>query len=105
MQGEEKKGPVHPAHGALLCGPDMMVATQASRCGSEKGSHVQGGAPFSRLCDDGGMFALAAVITFAVAFILRLMGESTGHVDLLILGLLFVALHLLWAVSLPWNRP
>lgn len=51
------------------------------------------------------MFALAAVISFAVAFILKVMGTSTGSVDLVILGLLFVGLHLLVGGGWPWNRP
>lgn len=51
------------------------------------------------------MFALLAVIAFALAFILKLLGTSTGNVDLVILGLLFVALHLLVGVGWPWNRP
>lgn len=51
----------------------------------------------------GRMFALAAVVAFAVAFVLKLVGAGTGDFDLVILGLLFVALHLLvgWA---PWGR-
>ena len=52
-----------------------------------------------------GMFALAAVITFTVAFILVLMHQDTGNVDLVILGLLFLSLHALTGYSLPWmNR-
>ena len=51
------------------------------------------------------MFALAAVVCFAIALILRLVG---GHADLvldfLIGGALGVALHLAFAVALPWGR-
>jgi hypothetical protein len=50
------------------------------------------------------MFALAAVVTFAVALILRMVGADTGKLDLLILGLLFVALHLLTGAWAPWGR-
>lgn len=50
------------------------------------------------------MFALCAVITFAVAFVLALLGVDTENFDLVILGLLFVALHLLVGVGLPWRR-
>lgn len=51
------------------------------------------------------MFALAAVVSFALAFILKLMDNGTGHVDLVILGLVFVALHLLFGTWRPWERP
>lgn len=49
------------------------------------------------------MFALAAVIAFAIAFILHRL--HAGYVtDAELLGFLFVALHLLWPVH-PWRRP
>lgn len=51
------------------------------------------------------MFALCAVITFAVAFILALLGVDTDNFDLVVLGLLFVALHLLMGAGIPWRRP
>lgn len=41
------------------------------------------------------MFALAAVVTFALAFILDLLNVSTGNVSLLFLGLTFLAVHFL----------
>lgn len=48
------------------------------------------------------MFALLACIMFAVVFILHLVGTSTGHIDLTVLGLAFLALHFVlgtaWAV-------
>lgn len=44
------------------------------------------------------MFALAAVITFILGFILSLMGVSTGHVNLVYLGLAFLA-----AAHVPWG--
>lgn len=51
------------------------------------------------------MFALAAVVCFAVALVIHLAG---GHADLvfdfLVGGALGVALHLAFAVALPWNR-
>lgn len=49
------------------------------------------------------MFALAAVVTFVVAFILGLVGQDTGDVDLVVLGFVFVALHLLTGFA-PWTR-
>lgn len=49
------------------------------------------------------MFALCAVISFAVAFVLRLMSVSTGNLDLVILGALFVSLHLLVGHWAPWR--
>jgi hypothetical protein len=48
--------------------------------------------------------ALIAVICFAVAFILKLLGESLGKFDLVILGLFFVALHLLLGAGAWWRR-
>ncbi len=48
------------------------------------------------------MFALIAVICFAIDFILNLMGTSTGKIDLIALGLAFVALHLVTGV---WPLP
>jgi len=50
------------------------------------------------------MWALCAVVTFALAFILALLGQDTGKVDLLFLGLLFMALQVLMGTPLPWNR-
>lgn len=50
------------------------------------------------------MFALAAVIVFAVAFILKLIGTSTGHIDLVILGLLLMALQMAVGWDLTFRR-
>ena len=53
------------------------------------------------------MFALLAVICFAVEFVLRLVGTNTGEVDLVVLGLAFVAAHLLlgsWPAGLTFRR-
>lgn len=49
------------------------------------------------------MFALCAVITFAVGFVLALLGVDTGKVDLLLLGLFFVACYLLSGAGWPWR--
>jgi hypothetical protein len=56
------------------------------------------------LWDHQGMFALAAVITFILAFILALLGQDTGNVNLLYLGLAFISLHLLTGYAVPWGR-
>lgn len=50
------------------------------------------------------MFALCAVITFILAFILTLMGTGTGNISLLYLGLAFLSLHLLTGTPVPWRR-
>lgn len=52
------------------------------------------------------MFALLAVICFSVDFVLGLVGTSSGKVDLIALGLAFVAAHLLIGAGLPalWTR-
>lgn len=51
------------------------------------------------------MFAIAAAILFAVALILHLVGGHAGLVlDFELGGLLAVALHLAFAVALPWAR-
>ena len=39
------------------------------------------------------MLAILAGICFAVAFVLKLVGASLGHFDLVILGLFLLALH------------
>lgn len=52
------------------------------------------------------MFAILAVVAFALALILRLLGGHAALVDdIVIAGLLCVALHLVYAVPLPWRRP
>jgi hypothetical protein len=52
------------------------------------------------------MFALAAVVCFALALILHLLGGHAGLVtDFALAGLLAVALHLVFALPLPWRRP
>ena len=51
------------------------------------------------------MLALIAAICFAVALILHLVGGHAGLVtDFALGGLLAVALHLAFAVALPWRH-
>jgi hypothetical protein len=47
------------------------------------------------------MFALLALICFVIA---QFQGEIIG-VNMLLLGLTFVAAHLLWPLAFPWGRP
>ena len=47
------------------------------------------------------MFALFALISFIIA---QFQGEVIG-INMLLLGLSFIAVHLMWGVGLPWNRP
>lgn len=49
----------------------------------------------------GTMFALFALLSFVVAFAVKLLGASTGDFDLVILGFCFVALHLTYPVAVP----
>jgi len=46
------------------------------------------------------MFALLALI----CFVLALFGVALGHVNLVVLGFCFIALHLLFGVGIPWRR-
>lgn len=47
------------------------------------------------------MFAICAL----VCFLLALFHAHVGDLDLVVLGLAFIALHLIWSpVGLPWNR-
>jgi hypothetical protein len=47
------------------------------------------------------MFALIALI----CFVLALFRVHLGSIDLVVLGLAFIALHLLWdPVGMPWRR-
>jgi hypothetical protein len=47
------------------------------------------------------MFALIALL----CFVLALFRVSIGEIDLVVLGFVFVALHLMWAVPLAvWRR-
>lgn len=52
------------------------------------------------------MFALAALI----CFLLALFGAHVGTIDLVVLGFVFIAAHLLvglwpFGAALPWRRP
>jgi hypothetical protein len=52
------------------------------------------------------MFAIGAVITFALAFLLVLLGADTGKVSLLFLGLALLAAHLAFGGGwTSWRRP
>jgi hypothetical protein len=46
------------------------------------------------------MFGVAAVLTFVIAFVLHLVGADLGKVDLLLLGLAFLAAHVTFAIPL-----
>jgi hypothetical protein len=47
------------------------------------------------------MFAIIAAFVFALGFILSLLGVNIAHgINLLYLGLTFLALHQVW--TLPW---
>lgn len=46
------------------------------------------------------MFALLALL----CFVLALFHVHIGDIDLVILGLVFVAAHLLFGVGIPWVR-
>jgi hypothetical protein len=50
------------------------------------------------------VFAIAALITFALAFILALLNADTGNVSLLFLGLTFLAAAMVFGGSVPWRR-
>ena len=52
------------------------------------------------------MFAVIAVVAFAVALILHLTGGHAALVlDFTLAGLVCVAVHLAFAVAVPWKRP
>lgn len=46
------------------------------------------------------MFAILALL----AFVLALFGATVAGIDFVVLGLCFVAAHLIWAWT-PWTRP
>lgn len=46
------------------------------------------------------MFALIALL----CFVLALFHVHLASIDLVVLGLAFIALHLLWAIALPFPR-
>jgi hypothetical protein len=45
------------------------------------------------------MLAIAAAICFAVAFVLKLVGVGIGQVDLVVLGLVFLAVHIAYPIA------
>lgn len=49
------------------------------------------------------MFAVLAVIAFAIAFILHITGSGRYVTDAEILGWLCIAAHLVWG-GYPWRR-
>jgi hypothetical protein len=53
------------------------------------------------------MLAVAAVVAFAIALILHLVGNGDGKLvtDAVLAGFLLVAAHLAWGVAWPWRRP
>lgn len=46
------------------------------------------------------MFAIVALI----CFVLALFDVTLGEIDLVILGLAFIALHLVFTIPIPWRR-
>lgn len=46
------------------------------------------------------MFAILAV----VCFLLALFHAHIGDIDLVVLGLVFLAAHFIWSPALPWSR-
>lgn len=52
------------------------------------------------------MFAIFALFTFGLAFVLGLLGTDTGKVSLLFLGLAFIAAHMAFGGGwTSWRRP
>jgi hypothetical protein len=50
------------------------------------------------------MFAILAVIAFAIALILNITNGSAAHAgDAVIIGLICVAAHMIWGYA-PWHR-
>lgn len=45
------------------------------------------------------MFAILALI----CFVLALFGVHLGSIDMVVLGLAFLAAHLIWNPGYPWN--
>jgi hypothetical protein len=50
------------------------------------------------------MLAIFAVIVFALGFLLQLFEVDTGKISLLFLGLVLLALSLVWSPAVPWRR-
>jgi len=53
------------------------------------------------------MFAIAAVLAFAISLILNLIGGHSGKyvLDFELAGLILAACHLVWGGWRPWERP
>ena len=53
------------------------------------------------------MFAIGAVLAFAIALILNVIGGHSGKyvLDFELVGFILVAAHLAWGFPLPWARP
>lgn len=50
------------------------------------------------------MWAVIAIIAFAVALILHIAGAVKYVTDLELIGFICLAIHLIWGVY-PWRRP
>lgn len=52
------------------------------------------------------MFAVAAAVCFALAFVLHVVAHNDAKIvtDAEILGWLFIAAHLAWGLPVPWGR-
>ena len=52
------------------------------------------------------MFAIGAVLAFAIALLLHLIGNGAAKyvLDFELAGLLLVAMHLVWGGWRPWER-
>jgi hypothetical protein len=50
------------------------------------------------------MFAVAAVVAFAVALVLHLTGSDAHVLDFMLAGLACLAAHLVWGIY-PWRHP
>jgi hypothetical protein len=53
------------------------------------------------------MWAIIAVILFALALVFHLAGGSVAQyvLDFELGGLIALALHMVWGVAVPWRRP
>jgi hypothetical protein len=53
------------------------------------------------------MWAVVAVILFAVALLLHVVGGSATQyvLDFEIGGFIALALHMVWGIAIPWRRP
>jgi hypothetical protein len=53
------------------------------------------------------MWAIVAVILFALALLLHVIGGHAAQyvTDFALGGLIALALHMVWGVAIPWRRP